>query len=143
MSSVALGWSADQVYPGPEPAISHASWKGVLRPESDCRPVGYRIRAASGSALKSPAMIVGRAVRCRASRSLKASTWRSRCASASNRNDVVGAMNNTSRQPGPVLRLDDATVAVMPFDVTGDRIKNIWGMRNPEKLRPWTTGRRP
>ncbi len=46
-------------------------------------------------------------------------------------------------QPGPVLQLDDVTVAVMSFDVTGDRIKNIRGVRNPEKLRPWTTGRRP
>ncbi|MGW0545984.1 RNA polymerase sigma factor SigJ [Streptomyces altiplanensis] len=46
-------------------------------------------------------------------------------------------------QPGLVLQLDDVTVAVMSFDVTGDRIKNIWGVRNPEKLRPWTTGRRP
>jgi hypothetical protein len=26
------------------------------------------------------------------------------------------------------------------FDVAGDRIKHIWVVRNPEKLRPWTTG---
>ena len=26
------------------------------------------------------------------------------------------------------------------FDVTRDRIKHIWAVRNPEKLRPWTTG---
>ncbi|MGC9378021.1 RNA polymerase sigma factor SigJ [Streptomyces sp. MH13] len=41
-------------------------------------------------------------------------------------------------RPGLVLRLEDATVAVMSFDVTGDRITRIWGVRNPEKLRPWT-----
>jgi len=28
---------------------------------------------------------------------------------------------------------------VMAFDVAGDRIKHIWAVRNPEKLRPWTT----
>ncbi|MEV6156429.1 RNA polymerase sigma factor SigJ [Nonomuraea sp. NPDC052129] len=43
-------------------------------------------------------------------------------------------------QPGLVLQLDDITVAVMAFEVTGDRIKHMWGVRNPEKLRPWTTG---
>jgi hypothetical protein len=26
------------------------------------------------------------------------------------------------------------------FDIAGDRIKHIWAVRNPEKLRPWTTG---
>ncbi|MCG8967574.1 MULTISPECIES: RNA polymerase sigma factor SigJ [Streptomyces] len=40
-------------------------------------------------------------------------------------------------QPGVVLDLDDVTVAVMAFDVSGDRITRIWGVRNPEKLRPW------
>jgi hypothetical protein len=24
--------------------------------------------------------------------------------------------------------------------VAGDRIKHIWAIRNPDKLRPWTTG---
>ncbi|MFH8976134.1 RNA polymerase sigma factor SigJ [Streptomyces sp. NPDC017890] len=41
-------------------------------------------------------------------------------------------------RPGLVLRLEDATVAVMSLDVTGDRVTHIWGVRNPEKLRPWT-----
>ncbi|GAA4105603.1 RNA polymerase sigma factor SigJ [Actinomadura miaoliensis] len=43
-------------------------------------------------------------------------------------------------QPGLVARPDDVTVAVMAFDVVGDRIRRIWAVRNPEKLRPWTTG---
>jgi RNA polymerase sigma-70 factor (ECF subfamily) len=30
-------------------------------------------------------------------------------------------------------------VVVMAFDVAGDRIKHIWAVLNPEKLRPWTT----
>jgi RNA polymerase sigma factor (sigma-70 family) len=43
-------------------------------------------------------------------------------------------------QPGLVAQLDGVTVAVFAFDVAGDRIRHIWAMRNPEKLRPWTTG---
>jgi RNA polymerase sigma factor (sigma-70 family) len=43
-------------------------------------------------------------------------------------------------QPGLVAQQDGATVTVMAFDVEGDRIKHIWAVRNPEKLRPWTTG---
>ena len=43
-------------------------------------------------------------------------------------------------QPGLVARQDGVTVTVFAFDVTGDRIKNIWAVRNPEKLRPWTAG---
>jgi RNA polymerase sigma-70 factor (ECF subfamily) len=31
-------------------------------------------------------------------------------------------------------------VAVLAFDLAGDRIKHIWAIANPEKLRPWTTG---
>jgi RNA polymerase sigma-70 factor (ECF subfamily) len=39
-----------------------------------------------------------------------------------------------------VAQLDGATVTVFAFDVAGDRIKHIWAMRNPEKLRTWMTG---
>ena len=42
--------------------------------------------------------------------------------------------------PGLVAQQDGVTVTVMAFDVTGDRIKHIWAVRNPEKLRPWTAG---
>ncbi|MFI6011685.1 RNA polymerase sigma factor SigJ [Streptomyces sp. NPDC051243] len=42
-------------------------------------------------------------------------------------------------QPGLVVRQDGITVTVLAFEVTGDRIKQVWGVRNPEKLRPWTT----
>jgi RNA polymerase sigma-70 factor (ECF subfamily) len=30
-------------------------------------------------------------------------------------------------------------VAVLAFDFAGDRIKHIWVILNPDKLRPWTT----
>ncbi|NUP04297.1 MAG: RNA polymerase sigma factor SigJ [Nonomuraea sp.] len=41
-------------------------------------------------------------------------------------------------QPGLVVKQDDDTVAVLAFEVAGDRIKHIWAVRNPEKLRAWT-----
>jgi RNA polymerase sigma factor (sigma-70 family) len=43
-------------------------------------------------------------------------------------------------QPGLVAQLDGVTVAVIAFEVAGDRIRHLWAMRNPDKLRPWTTG---
>ena len=41
-------------------------------------------------------------------------------------------------QPGLVARLD-GVVTVFAFDIAGDRIKRIWAVRNPEKLRRLTT----
>ncbi|KAK1179054.1 RNA polymerase sigma factor SigJ [Streptomyces sp. NBS 14/10] len=43
-------------------------------------------------------------------------------------------------QPGLVAQQDGVTVSVFAFEVEGDRIKHIWVVRNPEKLRRWTTG---
>ena len=43
-------------------------------------------------------------------------------------------------QPGLVAQQDGVTVTVFAFDVAGDRIKHIWAVRNPDKLRRWTTG---
>ncbi len=43
-------------------------------------------------------------------------------------------------QPGLVAQQDGVTGTVFAFDITGDRIKHIWAVRNPDKLRPWTTG---
>ena len=40
-------------------------------------------------------------------------------------------------KPGMVALQDDSTVAVYAFDIVADRIRNIWVIRNPEKLRPW------
>ena len=41
-------------------------------------------------------------------------------------------------QPGLVVQLDGATAAVLAFDFAGDRVSQVWAVRNPEKLRPWT-----
>jgi RNA polymerase sigma-70 factor (ECF subfamily) len=43
-------------------------------------------------------------------------------------------------QPGLVVQHEGATAAVLAFEVVGDRVKHIWAVRNPEKLRPWTAG---
>jgi RNA polymerase sigma-70 factor, ECF subfamily len=43
-------------------------------------------------------------------------------------------------QPGLVAQQGGLIVTVFAFDVAGDRIRHIWAIRNPEKLRPWTTG---
>ena len=43
-------------------------------------------------------------------------------------------------QPGLVAQQDGVTVTVFAFEITGDRITHIWVVRNPDKLRPWTTG---
>jgi RNA polymerase sigma factor (sigma-70 family) len=43
-------------------------------------------------------------------------------------------------QPGLVGQLDGVTVTVYAFDIVDDRIKRIWAVRNPEKLRAWTGG---
>lgn len=45
-----------------------------------------------------------------------------------------------SGQPGLVALQDGVVVSVFAFDVAGDRIRNIWVMRNPDKLSHWTTG---
>jgi RNA polymerase sigma factor (sigma-70 family) len=42
-------------------------------------------------------------------------------------------------QPGLVAQQDGVTVTVFAFDIAAGRIKHIWAVRNPDKLRPWTT----
>jgi RNA polymerase sigma-70 factor (ECF subfamily) len=42
-------------------------------------------------------------------------------------------------QPGLVTQQDGLTATVFAFEVAGDRIKHIWAVRNPAKLRTWTT----
>jgi RNA polymerase sigma factor (sigma-70 family) len=43
-------------------------------------------------------------------------------------------------QPGLVVQDNGSTVTVFAFDIAGDHITGIWAIRNPDKLRPWTTG---
>jgi RNA polymerase sigma-70 factor (ECF subfamily) len=43
-------------------------------------------------------------------------------------------------QPGLVAERNGGIVAVLAFGFAGDRIKHLWAILNPEKLRPWTSG---
>jgi RNA polymerase sigma-70 factor (ECF subfamily) len=40
-------------------------------------------------------------------------------------------------QPGLVAQVGDATVAVFAFAIADDRVRRVWAVRNPEKLRRW------
>jgi RNA polymerase sigma-70 factor (ECF subfamily) len=41
-------------------------------------------------------------------------------------------------QPGLVIEFEGVTETVIAFGFGGDQITNIWAIRNPEKLQPWT-----
>jgi hypothetical protein len=53
--------------------------------------------------------------------------------------DATILERNVNGQPGLVVQQAGATVSVVAFTVTGDRITRIWAVRNPEKLRSWPT----
>ena len=53
--------------------------------------------------------------------------------------DLTILERTVNGQPGLVAQQDGVTVTVFAFEIAGDRIKHIWAIRNPEKLRPWTT----
>jgi RNA polymerase sigma-70 factor (ECF subfamily) len=59
---------------------------------------------------------------------------------ASRAPDLTILQRTVNGQPGLVAQQDGVTVTVIAFDIVGDRITHIWAVRNPEKLRPWTTG---
>ena len=42
-------------------------------------------------------------------------------------------------QPGLIAQQDGITVTVFAFEVAGNQITHIWAVRNPRKLRPWST----
>jgi RNA polymerase sigma factor (sigma-70 family) len=54
--------------------------------------------------------------------------------------DLTILEGTVNGQPGLVAKQQGVTVAVLAVEVAGDRIKHIWAVRNPDKLRPWTTG---
>jgi RNA polymerase sigma-70 factor (ECF subfamily) len=57
---------------------------------------------------------------------------------ASRRSSQTILERTVNGQPGLVVQQDGVTVTVAAFDVEGDRIKRIWAVRNPDKLRLWT-----
>jgi RNA polymerase sigma factor (sigma-70 family) len=54
--------------------------------------------------------------------------------------DLTILERTVNGQPGLVAQRGGVTVAVFAFEVAGGRINHIWAVRNPEKLRSWTTG---
>jgi RNA polymerase sigma-70 factor (ECF subfamily) len=52
--------------------------------------------------------------------------------------DLAFLERTVNGRPGLVAQLDGVTVMVVAFDIADDRIKRIWAVRNPDKLRPWT-----
>ncbi|MEV0391124.1 RNA polymerase subunit sigma-24, partial [Nonomuraea sp. NPDC050643] len=54
--------------------------------------------------------------------------------------DLTLLERTVNGRPGLIAQLDGVTVSVYAFEVAGDRIKHIWAVRNPDKLRPWTMG---
>jgi RNA polymerase sigma factor (sigma-70 family) len=53
--------------------------------------------------------------------------------------DTTFLERTVNGQPGLVAQQNGVTVTVFAFDIAGDRIRHIWAMRNPEKLRHWST----
>jgi RNA polymerase sigma-70 factor (ECF subfamily) len=54
--------------------------------------------------------------------------------------DLTLLERTVNGRPGLVVEQGGAIVNVIAFDVAGGRIKHIWAVLNPEKLRPWTAG---
>jgi RNA polymerase sigma factor (sigma-70 family) len=52
--------------------------------------------------------------------------------------DLTFLERRVNGQPGLVTQEGGVTASVLAFDVAGDRIRHIWVVRNPDKLRPWT-----
>ncbi|MGW5264539.1 RNA polymerase sigma factor SigJ [Microbispora sp. NPDC004025] len=53
--------------------------------------------------------------------------------------DLTILERTVNGRPGLVAQQDGVTVSVYAFEIVGDRITHIWAVRNPDKLRPWTT----
>jgi RNA polymerase sigma factor (sigma-70 family) len=62
---------------------------------------------------------------------------------ASRAPDMTFLERTVNGQPGLVAQQEGVTVTVLAFDVAGEKITNIWAVRNPEKLRPWTGVAKP
>jgi len=54
--------------------------------------------------------------------------------------NVTFAERTVNGQPGLVAERDGVIETVFAFEIAGDRIKHIWVIRNPDKLRSWSAG---
>ncbi|MFD0367584.1 RNA polymerase sigma factor SigJ [Streptomyces sp. NPDC127114] len=57
--------------------------------------------------------------------------------------DMAFLERTVNGQPGVVAEQDGVIVTVFAFDVVDRKIKCLWVIRNPEKLRGWTAGAEP
>ncbi|MFJ8160341.1 RNA polymerase sigma factor SigJ [Streptomyces sp. NPDC096136] len=57
--------------------------------------------------------------------------------------DLTLLERTVNGEPGLVAQRDGATVTVAAFRLTEGRITHIWAVRNPDKLRPWSTPAHP
>ncbi|GAA2205317.1 RNA polymerase sigma factor SigJ [Nonomuraea monospora] len=53
--------------------------------------------------------------------------------------DVTILERTVNGLPGLIVQRDGVTVTVCAFEVSGDRVTRIWAVRNPDKLRSWTS----
>ncbi len=53
--------------------------------------------------------------------------------------DMAFLERTVNGQPGLVAHRNGVIVTVFAFDIADARVKRLWVVRNPEKLRPWTT----
>lgn len=54
--------------------------------------------------------------------------------------DLTMLERTVNGKPGLVAQQDGVTVSVYAFEIADGRIKHIWAVRNPDKLRPWMVG---
>ncbi|MFI6449973.1 RNA polymerase sigma factor SigJ [Streptosporangium amethystogenes] len=54
--------------------------------------------------------------------------------------DLTFLERTVNGRPGLIAQQHGVTVSVYALDIADDRIKHIWAVRNPDKLRPWTVG---
>ncbi|MFI6335185.1 RNA polymerase sigma factor SigJ [Streptomyces sp. NPDC050535] len=54
--------------------------------------------------------------------------------------DMTLLESTVNGQPGLVAQMDGVSVSVLAFDVEDNRIRRVWAVLNPDKLRPWRAG---
>jgi RNA polymerase sigma factor (sigma-70 family) len=59
---------------------------------------------------------------------------------SNNPGNITFLERTVNGQPGLVAQQHGNILTVFAFEIAGDRIRHIWAIRNPEKLRPWTAG---
>ena len=94
---------------------------GLLDPDATAIGDGGGLAAAALLPIRGAERVARAAARDRGTRCRPGARW-------SARSTVSPASSSTD---------DGVTVTVLAFDVAGDRIKHIWSVRNPDKLRPW------